>query len=373
MSVPVVGSGQSKKWKSGPDTKMADSELRPPGPTRRWQRLLGGGASVALLAFIVVGVIPQFASYSTAWARVTRLDTWSWVAIAAAAAVNQISGIWPYQAAMPGLRFWPGLMQIETATAIANTVPVGGAVAIGMTYKMFGSFGFTDVVISTAVMTTGVWNLAAKFALPTAAVALLAVTAHPTAQVVGAALSGLAAMVVGGVLIWLVFRSEASARWLGQLADRVVNWVLHFFQKAAADRIERSLLHFARQTVEIARRRGWLLTWGTLANQVAGFALVLIIVRSVGITAGQVTFAAVFTAFAVARLAGAIPITPGGLGTMDAAFISMMVTFGASKTEALTSDVVWRLTTYLLPILSGIVTYLIWFRWHDRRPVPAAG
>ncbi len=352
---------------------MADDELKQPRPTPRWHKVVGVGVSVALLIFIVVGVIPQFASYSGAWSRVVHLDAWSWVAIVVAACVNQISGIWPYQAAMPGLRFRHGLLQIETATAISNTVPVGGAVAIGMTFKMFSSFGFADVVISTAVLTTGIWNLAAKFALPVAAVALLAATAHPTAQAVGAAITGVVAIVVTGVVGWLVFRSEASAHWVGHLVDRVANWVRHFFRKPATDRIERALLRFSSQIVHTVRRRGWLLTWAALGNQVAGFVLLLIIVRAVGITAGEVTFAAVFASFAVARLAGAIPITPGGLGTLDAAFISLMTAFGATSSQALTADLIWRLTTYFLPIFSGIITYLIWVRWHDRAAIPAPG
>jgi uncharacterized protein (TIRG00374 family) len=250
-------------------------------------------------------------------------------------------------------------------------VPAGGAVAIGMTYRMFSSFGFADVVISSAVVTTGIWNLGAKFVLPVAAIALLTITAHPTTRVVGAAVTGVVALVVLGVSAWLVFRSEAGARGLGRLGDRVVNWAGHFFQKSPTDRIERSLVHFGSQTVHTVRRRGWLLTASTMANQAAGFVLVLIIVRAVGITAGEVTFAAVLTSFAVARLAGAIPITPGGLGTLDAAFISVMTTFGASSSEALTADLVWRLTTYFLPILCGVLTYVIWIRWR-RRSVAAA-
>ena len=110
-----------------------------------------------------------------------------------------------------------------------------------------------------------------------------------------------------------------------------------------------------------------------MANQAAGFVLVLIIVRAVGITAGQVTLAAVFTSFAVARLAGAIPITPGGLGTLDAAFISVMTTFGASSSQALTADLVWRLTTYFLPILCGVLTYVIWIQWRRRSVAAATG
>jgi uncharacterized protein (TIRG00374 family) len=178
-------------------------------------------------------------------------------------------------------------------------------------------------------------------------------------------------MVILGVVLWLVFRSEASARWLGHAGDRAVNWVLHLFHKPSAERIEHSLLNFRRQLIHTVRHRGWLLTLAALGNQVAGFVLVLIIVRAVGVTSGQVGFAAVFTAFAVARLAGAVPITPGGLGTFDAAFITLMKGFGASPSRALTADLIWRLSTYFLPILAGTLTYLIWIRWHDRPAVAA--
>jgi len=339
--------------------------------TLSWRKWLGGGASVALLIFILVGVIPKFASYSSAWAHLRHLGVWAWVAIASAAVLNQVSGVWPYQAAMPGLRLGPGFLQIETATAISNTVPAGGAVAIGMTYKMFSSFGFTDVAISTAVVTSGIWNIGARLALPVMAVALLAVTGHPKPVVVDAAVAGVVVIVVSGVVLWLALRSEVSARWLGHQTDRVVNYVLRLFRRPSGDRIAQALLHFRGQTIHVVRQRGWWLTAAALANQVAGFVLILIIVEAAGISAGRMTVVAVFTAFAVARLASAIPITPGGLGTFDAAFIGLMKVFGASASQALTADLVWRLTTYFLPILSGTVTYLIWIRWHARS-VPTA-
>ena len=335
-------------------------------PTKRRHKVLGGAASLVLLVVILVEVVPKFASYSRAWAAMSHLNTWWWAAIAGVALVNQVSGVWPYQAALPGLRFWDGFLEIETTGAIANTVPAGGAVAIGMTYKMFSSFSFSPVDISTAVVATGLWNFAAKLGLPVAAVALLAITAHPTARVLDAAIAGIVAMVVAGVALWLVFRFATGGRRLGRLADRVINWVRHLFGKPPTDRIERSLSDFKDQTTETLRRRGWLLTWTTLANQLVGFLLLLIIVRAVGITAGQVTYIAVFTSFALARLAGAIPITPGGLGTLDAAFISLMTAFGASSSRALAADLIWRLMVYLLPIIPGIATYVIWLRRRDR-------
>lgn len=355
---------QQLQEQSEQDPPSDNQKKRKPAP--RWRKPLGVGASLVLLAFIFVGVIPKFASYSGAWAHMTNVGTPWWVAIAAAAAVSQISGVWLYQAALPGLRLRYGFLQIETTTTISSTVPAGGAVAIGMTYKMFSSFGFSDLAISTAVITTGVWNLAVKLGLPVVAVALLAVTAHPTGAAVGAAVGGLVVMIVAGVALWLQFRSETVAHWLGRLADRVSNWVFHFFHKPATNRVERALLRFRVQTVDTVHRRGWLLTWAALASQFAALVLVFFIVRAVDITSTQVTFAAVLTSFAVARLAGALPITPGGLGTVDAAFTGVLTAFGAKSSQALAADLIWRLTTYFLPILLGIVTYVVWIRWEER-------
>jgi uncharacterized protein (TIRG00374 family) len=333
-----------------------------------WQKLLGGAVSLGLMGFIVLGVIPQFASYSSAWARMSDLGTWWWVAITGAAVLSQISGIWPYQAALPGLRFRDGIVQIETATAISSTVPAGSAVAVGMTYKMFASFGFPNVLISSAVITTGVWAFAMKIALPIAAVALLAITAHASHEVVTAAVIGLIALAVAGLVVHLVFRSERTAHWIGGLADRAVNWATGLFQRPPTRRIELALVSFERQTIQTVRHRGWLLTVATIGNQLAAFALVLIIVRAVGMGSAQVSVAAVLTAFAVSRLAGAIPITPGGLGTLDATFISVMTASGARPSQALAVDLIWRLTTYFLPIFPGLCTYGVWIR--GRRRVP---
>ncbi len=329
--------------------------------------------SVALLVLIFVGLVPQFASYSEAWSHLTDVGARWWVVIAISAAFSQVSGVWLYQAALRGLRFRHGFLETQTTAAISSTVPAGGAVAIGMTYKMFTSFGCSDVDISTAVVVTGIWNLAAKLGLPVAAVALLAVTAHPPESAVGAAVFGLAVVLAAAVALRLMFRSDENAHRLGHLADRVVNWVLHFSHKTETDRVEQAVVRFRNQTVDTVHSRGRLLTWAVLASQAVAVILVLVVVRAVGIGSGQVNFAAVLTCFAVARLAGAVPVTPGGLGTVDAAFIGMLTTLGANSSHALAADLVWRLTTYMLPILLGIVCYLIWVRQDAASRLKPAG
>jgi len=360
----VTDSASSGVMPSGDRAAGAGGSASPPAPGKRsrWRRAAGGLVSLALILFIFLGVIPQFASYQGAWTAIQHMSPGWWVAIAVAAVVNQVSFVWPYQAVLPHLRFWHGFLETQTSTAISETVPAGGAVAIGITFGMFGSFGFSNVAITTAVATTGIWNLAFKFGLPIVAVVLVAVTGQSTGGAVGVALLGVLVLGVSGAVLWLVFRSAASAHWVGRLGDRIFNWLLALFHKPGSGRVERAVLGFRGQTNDMVHERGWLLTATVLASQLAVFVLVLFCTRAVGIPASKVSFLEVLLSFAVARLAGAIPVTPGGLGTVDAAFIGMLTAFGATSDDALAADLVWRATTYFPPILIGVVTYVLWRR-----------
>ena len=326
------------------------------------RRIVGVVISVGLILVIFLGVIPQFANYSEAWDAIQKMSPGWWVALAIATVVNQMSYVWPYQAVLPHLRFQHGILETQTTSAISNTVPAGGAVAVGMTFRMFGSFGFSTVAISTAVATTGIWIISFKLGLPILAVVLVGVTGQNTAGAAGAAVLGVVVIVVSGLLLWLVFRSPTSALRIGRLGDRAVNWVLHFAHKPESQRVQQGVLHFRDETNETVRQRGKLLTLAVLLSQGSVLVLVFFCIRSVGIPASQVSGLEALLAIAVARLVGVIPLTPGGLGTIDAAFIGMLTALGANSSVALAADMVWRVTTYFPPIFVGIITYFIWKR-----------
>lgn len=328
------------------------------GHSLRWVRVV---VTIGLLVGIVVGVVPHFASYSETWHTAVHIGPSWWLALGAATVVTQYSGIWMYQVALPGLRLSDAFVGLETTSAISS-MPGGGPIALGMTYKMYSSFGFNDVGIATAITVTGVWNLAAKFILPVIAVGLLALTSHPPRVAVAAASAGALVTVALGLGIWLIFRSEAIARWFGGIADKAVNKVRTLLHRPADHGIEQAFVDVRVRTVHTVHHRGWRLTAAVLGAQLVGIALILLIVRSVGISPDRVSPLAVLTSFSVARFAGSLPITPGGLGTIDSAFVGTMAAFGATTSRALAADLIWRMTTYLIPILIGIVTYLIWIR-----------
>jgi putative heme transporter len=63
-------------------------------------------------------------------------------------------------------------------------------------------------------------------------------------------------------------------------------------------------------------------------------------------------------AFGLANVLAAIPITPGGLGVVEAVLTSALVGFGTPRGTAVLGVVIYRLVNFWLPIPIGGVAYL---------------
>jgi uncharacterized membrane protein YbhN (UPF0104 family) len=63
-------------------------------------------------------------------------------------------------------------------------------------------------------------------------------------------------------------------------------------------------------------------------------------------------------AYGLAYVLAAVPITPGGLGVVEATLTTMLVAFGTPRGVALLGVVTYRLVNFWLPIPLGGVAYL---------------
>ncbi|HUB71040.1 MAG TPA: YbhN family protein [Acidimicrobiales bacterium] len=68
--------------------------------------------------------------------------------------------------------------------------------------------------------------------------------------------------------------------------------------------------------------------------------------------------AALLVAYGLANIAGAIPITPGGLGVIEGTLSSILVAFGTPRSIAIWGVLGWRLVNFWLPIPIGGLAYL---------------
>jgi uncharacterized protein (TIRG00374 family) len=174
----------------------------------------------------------------------------------------------------------------------------------------------------------------------------------------------------------LILRSEAYARRFGLAAGRQMSWLRGLVHKDPVEGWDLAVVKFRDRVIGLVRRRWVALTAATVVGHLSLFAVLLITLRAMGVSDDEVGWAQVLATFAFARLLTAIPLTPGGVGIIELALISGITAAGGADAPVVASVLIFRLLTYVVPIVFGAITYLYWRRnrsWLDSAPpLPAA-
>jgi uncharacterized protein (TIRG00374 family) len=327
-----------------------------------WRIVVSTAVTVVVLLVVFVGIFPKVADYSEAWSSIQQMPTTYVVALVVATVLNVAVYVWPLQAALPGLGYGPGFVVRQTSFAISNAVPAGGAVGLGVQYGMLDSYGFGAGAAASAIAIVSVFNVFATLVMPVIGVlALLAGGVVEGTYLLMAAI-GVVAIVVGVVAFAVVLRSERGARRVGHWADRLAHPLTRRVGHGRTLDLTGKILDFRSSVVDVMQTRWWQVTVSTLLLQLTSWAILVLALR--GLEAGTgtvtVTWTEALAAFSFARVASFIPITPGGLGTVDAALAALLTGYGATSSQALAADLVWRAATYVPQVLLGSLTFLWW-------------
>jgi len=330
----------------------------------RGRQVVKGVLSAVLVVAIFYFLFRKI-DFSAVWTEVRGL-TWLELGTLFALAVwNLLTYVFVWMSVTtPRLSFGRAMVMTQSTTAVSNTVYGGAAIGIGMTYSMFSGWGYSRSRTTTAVLVSGVWNSFIKLGLPVLALALVALQGNGGGGRVAAALIGLAGLVAAIVVFALILRSEAMARATGLLAARIVSRILSLFGRPPVHGWELATVKFRSRTVELVEHRWLPITVTSLVSHVSLYLVLLVALRHVGVSEAEVSWAEILAVFAFARLATAIPYTPGGAGVVEAVLIGGLVTAGGDRAAITAAVLIYRALTWALPILVGIVAYL----WWRRRP-----
>ena len=325
----------------------------------------------AIVVGVFFGVLPRIANLDQVWAQIRGL-TGEQAAILAALTVLNIVTYWPMLvAAMPGLRLGQAAVVCQTSTSVAMTLPAGGALAVGVSYAMYSSWGFTGTAVARSAMATFFANMSFKLVLPAVALLLLLVEGDADGGLPTSALLGLTALVAGIVVVSLLLRDERFARRAGSAAQRRVSRVRRLVGRSGPSGWGDAAARFRREMVGLLRERGLLLGGSEVVSQLAVFSVFFSSIRFSGIN--QVTVPEALAVFAFVRLASALPIIPGNVGLAELGYIGALGVAGAHDVQSVAAVLVFRFLTYFLQIPLGGITYLVWrrnTRWRASVHVP---
>ena len=346
--------------------ELIEDELKGKSRTRRIVEIVG---ALAITLVIFARIIPKFldVEYRDVWAHLAETD----VATLAGMTVFWCFTMWCYAGvmvnALPGLTRAQGIVTNFSGSALANVVPFGGAAGIGATYAQNLSWGFDLPSVTLSIIVSGVWNVFAKLGMPIIVLALLGIIGHATNGLGVAAMIGFGILVAAVVAFTLVFKSESLATAVGNGAARVVNGLRRIVRRPPTTGLTDKVLDFRHQTMGLVRDHWRGLTIWMVLYKVSQGVLSLMAARAVGIEIGWLEIFAVYT---FGELLSTIPLTPGGVGFVEAGSAGLLVSFGAPNEAALAAVLLYRTFTYLFEIPLGGVGWITWAtrtRW--RKPI----
>lgn len=339
--------------------------------TRR--RVIQAAVSLVLVVAIFTLAIPRIADYSAVWKTISGLTAAELLSIVAAMLFNLVTYWLANMAALPGLRLAQSAVLTQTTTSVANTLPAGGAVAVGLTYTILRSWGFHSHDIALYVGVTGVWNVFLKLGLPVVALALLAIMGEVSAALVLASLIGLAVLIVAVVLFALALWKKEFARRIGDGVGRFATAIRRLFRRPPITTWGEQAVAFRRRTITLVARRWLPLTLTTVLSHLALWFVLVLALRHVGVSETEVSSLQVLAVFSFGRLIGALPITPGGLGVIELGYIGGLVAAGGNEPQVVAAVLLFRVLTFGVQVPLGGFTYLIWrarSSWRRASPEP---
>jgi len=345
---------------SGPMT-TDDTEAAAPEPAKssKTKTIVGGIITLIVLVLVFGIVLPQFGDYDQAWAAIQAMSALALGILVLMTIFNVIAYVWPYQAALPKLKYKPAFLIRQTSFMISNVIPMGGAFGIAVQYAMLSFYGIGPGEATAGIGIVSAWNTFVTLSLPIFAAVGLVLIGQAKGAAFAVAAVGLVVIVAVVWLVAAILRSPDTARKVGQWGDRIVTWAYGLVKKTPDFSVVDEVLKFRDSTVDVVSQ-GWLRITGTsYLQQFMQFLILWAAIFAIqGGSNAPVTFLEAFAAFAFGRLTTFIPLPPGGLGTTDAAITAILVGFGAASNDALAAVMVWRALTYFPQVIIGIGTYL---------------
>jgi uncharacterized protein (TIRG00374 family) len=247
--------------------------------------------------------------------------------------------------------------------AFSRIVPGGAAAGGAMQFDMLNTAGIAPARAATSVTAVSLISTATLLGLPVISLAVILVTGasveHSLFRVGSiAVVVCLAAMAGGAVLLF----ADRPLLWLGGAIERARNRLLR--RRTPLAGLPERLVD-ERDLIRRVLGAGW---WKALlysaGNWLLDLTALLIALAAVG---AQPRASVVLLAYVVAAFLGMIPITPGGLGFVEAGLIGTLGLAGIGADQALLATLVYRLASYWLPMPTGAVAYLLHERRYGRR------
>jgi len=331
--------------------------------------------SVRRWSWRVVGlVVTGIGLYVVAPSVVALLDDWPelqrvrplWFPVLIVLEAGSLAALWfLVRITLPTTRWSAAASSQLAGNAASRVLPGGNATGSVVQASMLVRAGQPTGAVAAALGSIGLLTTGMLVALPILTIPAVILRPPPARQL---QLGLVVSLVVAVVLVLL---GLALLTWDGfvRRVARAAGHVIHLVRR----RVSVSAVVETVVAQRDAVAAGFAGQWGrslayAAANRMLDYAALVAALYAVGARARP---SMVLLAYVLALGLALVPITPGGLGFVEAGLTTVLVLAGVSGDQALLGTLLYRLVSFWLPIPVGA---LAWAGWHlHRRTVARSG
>ena len=341
------------------------------GQPLTWRTVVKRAAPVALAVVAFYLVLPRVTAVLGAWPSLSALNP-VWFGAAVAAEGLSLSCAFALQRLALGTSKWYAVITSGlTGNAITNAMPGGDAVGAAVQFRMLGKAGIDADAAVSGLGTFSFLQVGGLLALPIFSIPAILFGTPVPRGLLDSALLGIAGFALFAGCSVLLLRTSRPLELFGRGAQWLWNNISR--RKPPLTGLDQRLLHdrdVGKTVLGTNWRQAVVLSTGRLGFD---FACLLAVLHA---TKSNPRPSLVLLAYGSAGVIGLIPVTPGGLGLVEASLSGFLILAGVGAGDALLATLAYRIISYWLPTLAGPLTYFLFRRRYgppDRAHHPPGG
>ncbi|MEA2579240.1 MAG: glycosyltransferase 2 family protein [Actinomycetota bacterium] len=326
-------------------------------------------AVIVRLVFFLVTLVtlyilaPSLLAVFSAFPKLLKINP-AWFPVVLALEAASFLSAWALQRLALRTKSWFGVGTAHlTGNAVSRVVPGGGAAGGAVQYRMLVQSGVDPAQVAAGLTAAGLISTGTLLLLPVLSLPALVAGRPVPNGLAQAAWLGLGVFIVAFAAGVVLVRSDGSLRAVG----RAVGWITHHVRPGhdrdhppvVSDLPDR-LIRERDAVVDVLGKRWWVAFLASLGNWLFDYLALLAVLTAVGAHPRPTL---VLLAYAGSMVLGMIPITPGGLGFVEAGLVGLLALAGVAAAVASIAVLAYRLVSYWLPLPAGAVAAVL----HRRR------
>jgi uncharacterized protein (TIRG00374 family) len=314
------------------------------------------GPSVRRLAFWLA--VTGISLYLVAPTLLETLGSWrdleqiapAWFPAMAALQAAALACLWALQRLALRMQRWGPVISSQLAgNALAKVAPGGGAMGAALQYRMLVQAGVRRGRAVSALTAVNLLTFAVVLALPVFALPAF-IRGSVSRSLVEATIVGLVVFALVAGVAALCIALDAPLAWIGRIVQRARNRLRRHSDPLTG--LPKRLLHERDRILSTLGPEWKRALVATVGRWAFDFGTLLAALAAVGSTPRP---GLVLLAFCAAQVLTQVPVTPGGLGFVEAGLTATLTLAGVSAGDAVLATLVYRLFSYWLPLPLGLV------------------